>query len=293
MSMNFFEKLFKPKASTQEAKEQLNSNEAVEELSIEKEEEKVETKKVELSLEEQTELLAAKKEELKDLEKERLEYYNNAKGFEEKMKTLGLSDEKKKEIRAQILAEGGEIGDKIQAIREEYGFSPSPVEIYSTRFKMIDNEINRIKDDPSMKYSELKTVLKDREALDEDRMLKMGLDAFSTNMNYLMTQFKDIEEFKGLNDKFEEYKKVGGAKDWSSMLPKFLEFIEEFKQEMEDKIKEGNYPTDGERDKASHRVIRLSHILGDIDSELADAKRKRGRFEEEEKGSKNPYKGTF
>lgn len=287
--MNFFEKLFKSKTP----KEESLPEKAPEETKIEAEPVAEESPEEKLSLEEKLELMAHKKEEIKDLQEERLEYYNEAKSFEEKMNSLGLSDEKKKEIREQIMAEGGEISAKIQAIREEYGFSPSPVEVYSTRFKMIDNEINRIKEDPSMKYDELKTVLEGREAFDEQKMLRTGLDGFSQNMKYLMTKFKDISEFADLNNKFEEYKKVGEDKDWSSMLPKFLEFVEEFNQEVEEKIKEGNYASPGEREKASLKVFRLQRILGEIDSELHDAKKKRGRFAEEEKLSKNPYKGTF
>lgn len=287
--MNFFEKLFKSKTP----KEESLPEKAPEETKIEAEPEVEESPEEKLSLAEKAELMAVKKEELEDLQKERLDYYNEAKSFEDKMNSLGLSDEKKKEIREQIMAEGGEISAKIQAIREEYGFSPSPVEVYSTRFKMIDNEVNRIKEDPSMKYDELKTVLKGRNTFDEDYMLKGGLANFHNNMDYLVTKFKDIPEFIALNDKFEEYKKVSEDKDGRALMKKYLEFIKEFKVEVEEKINEGNYPTLGEREKASLKVFRLQRILGEIDSELYDAKKKSGRFAEEEKLSKNPYKGTF
>lgn len=286
--MKFFEKLFKPKS----AKEEPALEQAAEEVRIEAEPEVEESPEQKLSLAEKAELMAVKKEELEELQKERLNYYNEAKSFEDKMNSLGLSDEKKKEIREQIMAEGGEISAKIQAIREEYGFSPSPVEVYSTRFKMIDNEINRIKEDPSMKYNKLKVVLEARNAFDEDHMLKGGLANFNNNMKYLVEQFNDVPEFVALNDKFVEYQRVSEDKDGSALMKKFLEFIKEFKVEVEERISEGNYPSPGEREKAGLKVFRLQRILGEIDSELYDAKKKSGRFAEAE-SSGNVFKGTF
>ena len=88
--------------------------------------------------------LKLKKGEYDILQKERLDYYVEAKAFEDKMNSFDLSDEKKKEVRERIMEEGGEIGEKMQEMREEYGLELSKEDVYGARVEMLQNEYNRI-----------------------------------------------------------------------------------------------------------------------------------------------------
>jgi hypothetical protein len=226
------------------------------------------------SLEDEMETLMQKKEEIKELQEKRLEYYNKAKQLEEKMTALGLSEEKQKALKEKIMKEGGEISREIQEIRNEYGFSASPVEVYSLRLKMLENEANRIKENLGYDYRQVKKTL------DVDGFYKAaigGLRIMFQKVEFLQNKFPDVEEVQEFASKFKVLKFTGNSFDDDAIYRKMLE---ELVNKLDEKIDQNTtYKTPGEVKEAQARLDRVNKLRGITEEEFDMARAQMGRFE--------------
>ncbi len=218
-----------------------------------------------LSLEEKTKLLTQKKSELEELKESRKNYYIGAKNFEEKMVALGLSDEQKKKIHEQIKSEGGEISDKINKIKEEYGFKPTPVEIYSTRLSMLMAELKRITDNLDSRYNELTEYLEQRNFGND-----IEKDLSSSDWAELRDNFGDIPEVYD----FQEKIKTLTTGEVYYHIKEFISNIK--KREQETAV----YKTPEERKNAENRKYIVDKLIITTETELNKAKKNEGRFAE-------------
>ena len=217
-----------------------------------------------LSLAEKAELLASQKENLEKLQGERLAYYKEAKNFEEKMASMGLSDERKKEVRDQIMAEGGEISSEIEKIRSEYGFKATPIEVYSMRMKMLQNEVDRIKENLNTKYRD---VLQHVESHGFASFIKHP-GAVHNQLLYLKEKFGEYPEVKTFIESVKSSNHDHYELDYNI-------FIKSINKQIEENCK---YKTEGEVAEAQERIHRLNKLIGQNESELYDVKRNAGRF---------------
>jgi len=219
-----------------------------------------------LTLAEKSELLASQKENLEKLQTDRLEYYKEAKNFEEKMASLGLSEEKKKQIKDQIMVEGGEISSEIEKIRTEYGFKPTPIEVYSTRIKMLQNEVDRINENLNNEY---RKILDHVQSKGFEQLIKRNdLATRNQSLKYLQDQFGKYEEVKTFVQSVKESNQEHYELDYNV-------FIAALKSQIEEGSK---YKTEGEASEAQTRINKLNKLIGINDSELHDAMKKEGRF---------------
>ena len=256
-------KIFKPKAG-QEGINNINHQETLEEEKISADLDAV--KEDEKSLEEEAIVLLEKKQEIADLQEKRLEFYNKAKELEEKMVSLGLSEEKQKSLKDKIMKEGGEISSDIQKIRDEYGFEASPVEVYSLRFKMLDNEANRLKDNLAFKYRKVKEIL---DRYNYYSLGKTGLDNILNKIDFLQNEFPDVEEVQDSIRKF---------KDDNDAI--YGEMLEELVNKLDKKIDQNTvYKTPGEIKEAEDRLNRVIKLRLKTAEEFELAENNIGRFD--------------
>jgi len=224
-----------------------------------------------MSLEEKLEMLSAKKEEIFSLQDKRRNFYIDARNFEDKMNALGLSDEKRKEIRGQILAEGGEISSEINDIRKAYGFAPTPVEIYSARFKDCEAEVERIKKALVWDYREaLKYV---------DEAIVSATS--QNNPNKLFKTLTDSLVYKKYDEKIPEVKEFleNESKDSSDVA--IMQKMNSLKDLLNKKIGEDTlYKTPADVNDAKKRMNRVAKIWDNTEVNLRDAMNKEGRFSE-------------
>jgi chromosome segregation ATPase len=219
-----------------------------------------------LTLAEKSELLASQKENLEKLQTDRLEYYKEAKNFEEKMASLGLSEEKKKQIKDQIMVEGGEISSEIEKIRTEYGFKPTPIEVYSTRIKMLQNEVDRINENLNSEY---RKILNHIQSEGFEQLVKHNdLATRSHHLKHLEHKLGKYPEVKTFVQSVKESKQEHYELDYNV-------FIAALKSQIEEGSK---YKTEGEANEAQARIDKLNKLIGLNDSVLHDAMKKEGRF---------------
>ena len=223
-----------------------------------------------MSLEEKLTTLSEKKNEISDLQIKRRDFYVDAKNLEDKMTVLGLSENKRKEIREQIAAEGGEISQTIETIRKEYGLEPTPVEIYSSRFKTLEAESNRIKESLADDYRNVLKMVEDADLSYKNSHNYNALTYLQDNLKHKgYDKIKEVQEFVDVN------KNPGDAK--------FDEVVQNFKELLKSKIEETCiYKTQGEIDTAYYRLHKVNHLWGETESTMRDAMQKEGRFSEKE-----------
>lgn len=227
-------------------------------------EEKVEEKKDPLdglSLVERLNVLEEKKNEISQLEEERLEYYNQVKDFEDKMISFGISKDQREKIRQQISTEGGEISQKIIDIRNEYGIEPTPVEILSKekdKLKSINYILDGLRSDNYVHLDNwIDYFLKTAEAVKE----------------------RDDEN---ISDYFSFSEKIKDAMKNKPVDPKLIDkMFVDFSVKLGADIKKNNsYKTPLEEKEDQERLSKINRIIDKIYSELKMARQGEGRYSE-------------
>ncbi len=221
-----------------------------------------------LSLEERFNVLVDKKSEIDSLEERRREFYIDAKNLEDKMIVMGITDEQKKEIRSQIVAQGGEISEQISQIKKDYGIEATPVEVLSLRYKMLEAEVDRVQKALESNRRELKPqvygLLLNIQAGHNSQLRYQEL----LNILHIDKYSKISEVADFLNDANTDYREE---------IPKIKKLIEDLSSNIE---KGTIYKTDGEIEAAEIRLNRIKKLWGKTDSDLQEAKNKSGRFAE-------------
>lgn len=223
----------------------------------------------ECSLEEKFQVMAQKKEEIKELYRNRQEFYIQNKQLEEKMLTLGLSEDAQKKIKEKIMTEGGEFADKIKEIRDEYNFVPTAEEVLGVRFAMLEAEMKRLEENLMIKYKKIQERLKsfaeyvDRGHFDiiegnNIRFRNNEHDLFLAIVNDLKRKYDNELNFDFVDDHLVDRNK-----------------FEEFIKNLNKKIQESTtYKTPGETEDALRRRDKVSSLLIDVDSKLREVKSK-------------------
>lgn len=222
-----------------------------------------------LNLTEKLTELEKQKINVEALQKKRVDYYVEAKGLEEKMASLGLSDEQKKNIHEQIMTEGGKISDEIAKIREDYGFEPTPIEVYGARIEMLKGEQERIKEGLNTKYREILKFLKDNyfgSVNESDPRTYQTLE-------YLEQKFGNFPEVKKTLNKIKD-------NNYTTIEPDINELIEIVNKKIEEN---SFYKTPAEIDGAYRRLDKLTELISTNEFNQIDAKNGTGRFAEENK----------
>lgn len=236
-----------------------------------------------MSLEEKLRVLEEKKAEIESLKDQRRNFYIDAKNLEEKMLALGLSEGKTKEIREQVLAEGGDVATQISDIRKAYGLEATPVEIYSSRLKDCEAEIERSKKALAMNYREVLKVVKGNKE-----------SHHQSNENLVMEHIHSELCRKGFDKTLPEITNLFISENFKVNEQNFLdkqEWQTAINQKVDELIKmlnekistESIYKTPGDIKKAEERLERLISIKTDIYELLDDAMEKKNRFFEEKK----------
>lgn len=224
-----------------------------------------------LSLEERFNVLADKKSEIDSLQERRREFYIDAKNLEDKMIAMGITDEQKKEIRSQIVAQGGEISEQISQIKKDYGIEATPVEVLSLRYKMLESEVDRVQKALESNRRELKP-----------QVYGLLLNIQSNHDD----QFKYLKYQELMNllriDKYSKISEVAdflnnANNDYREEIPNIKKLIEDLSSNIEKGV---IYKTDGEIEAAEIRLNRIKKLWGKTDSDLQEAKNKSGRFAE-------------
>ncbi len=246
-------------------------------------EEKVEEKKDPLdglSLAERLNVLEEKKNEISQLEEERLEYYNQVKDFEDKMISFGISKDQREKIRQQISTEGGEISQKIIDIRNEYGIEPTPVEILSNRMLMMMIEKERVSKKLQIaKKDELKSINYILDGLRSDNYVH--LDNW---IDYFLKTAEAVKERddENISDYFSFSEKIKDAMKNKPVDPKLIDkMFVDFSVKLGADIKKNNsYKTPLEEKEDQERLSKINRIIDKIYSELKMARQGEGRYSE-------------
>lgn len=296
MFENFFNFSGKGEKNNPEAlKSEEQNNEEINDEKVKKEEKTPEENDPMkgMSLEERLRVLEEKKAEVESLKDKRRNFYIDAKNLEEKMLALGLSEEKAKEIREQILAEGGGIATQISDIKKDYGLEATPVEIYSSRYKDCEAEIERSKKAIALDYREALEIAEKTKETAEKRGYGYVYTTGSEAMADVMSLVFDRLRSKGLDKKLPEtmidFIKSESNKKTSFSNSEEIEVtfktkLNELIEMLNEKIStESIYKTPGDIEAAKKRLERLNYILVDTDSLLRDAMKKEGRFVDEKK----------
>ncbi len=233
--------------------------------------------KPKLSLQEEFALLEEKKKEIEELVKGREDYYVNAKNLEEKIIMSGVTEDKAKEIRSQVLEGGKEISDQINEIRKEYGINPTSVEMYSGRLDMILKEVKRIEDNMAPEYRDLSNKMHHYFGDQNSPYLeKLSVHEHST-INNFKTYVLDSSVVPEAQQLSEKIKTLRGHED--SDLVTIKSELKAFRELMNQKVKENTtYKTPGELKDAQIRIKRLIHLADQMVRSLRDAENKEGIF---------------
>lgn len=278
MFKNFFESGDKEKSNGSEVPNNEKTNE--EEVKEEGAPEENKDPMAGMSLEEKLKALEEKKAEIEFLKDQRRDFYINAKNLEEKMLALGLSEERNKKIRELVLAEGGDIATQISDIRKDYGLEATPVEIYSSRYKDCEAEIERSKKALATDYREaLKIIKRAKENHSQSNGNLVIEHTYLALCHYgfdkKLPEITDL--FRSENLKINEQKFSNKQECQEAVDQKMDELIKMLNEKIST---ESIYKTPGDVKKAEDRLQRLYNIWTDTSSLLRDAMEKEGRFAE-------------
>lgn len=239
-------------------------------------EEEVKEEKPRLTLEEEFALLDEKKKQIEALMKERQDFYLNAKELEEKIKSVGITDEKIKEIRETIMQGGGEISEQITNIRKEYGIEPTPVEIYSARLDMLMKEIERVKNNMAPEYREVKKIIVDFFG-DTSNGLREKTIILNrpTSFTYFVQNLDKHSELEEVRSFMEETRNLSHYNNPEEVI----KAVDNLQEKVEQKIKENTkYKTEGEEKEAFTRIDKLLYLADKVHKDMREAEKKEGRF---------------
>lgn len=230
--------------------------------------------------------LKLKKGEYDILQKERLDYYVEAKAFEDKMNSFDLSDEKKKEVRERIMEEGGEIGEKMQEMREEYGLELSKEDVYGARVEMLQNEYNRID-------KTLKELLKYNIAEIDSMTVfnSFNADCFKNPEILSDKVLNAVARNKGSHPNVPEYHEFIGNIDKiyenqprpltqeaeRDVVAKFYKLAQEYKDEIDSQISKNPYSVESSKKAAESKLPKLKELIDRSRTEL-NSLRETGKY---------------
>lgn len=232
-----------------------------------------------LTLEEELELLETKKSEIAELINQRHDYLVEAKNLEEKILAQGITAEKALEIRNRIIDQTGELSKQIIDIRNEYSIQATPVEVYSMRYKMICNEIERIQNNMSPEYSAILSSFRnffgETDDVVKNRIIRGNGKAIISFKEYLSKDFKNNDQVIIFLEGIKDINVYDG-----DLEPVILEKLLTFRNTLQNKIaEETTYKTPGEKREAQIKLDRLVRLSDDIIRELRNAEKKEDRFE--------------
>ncbi len=236
-----------------------------------------------LSLEEELELIETKKSEIENLINQRHDYLVESKNLEEKILAHGVTDEKALEIRKKITDQTGEISKQIMDIRNEYNIQATPVEVYSMRYKMISNEVERITNNMAPEYSKLLLSLNnffgDTNDSIKNHIINQNGKGISSFKDYLAKDFKENDEVLKFLTNIKDINLYNADNE-----PQVLDAVLQLKENLKNKIQqETTYKTPGEKRDMQIKLQRLVRLLDNITRELRNAENKEDRFESEQK----------
>lgn len=236
--------------------------------------------KPKLTIEEELALIENKKKEIAELILQRQDYYAVVKGLEEKIILSGANKDKVKEIRAKILEGSQEIAQQIEAIRKEYSIEVTPVELWSGRLAMLNNEIDRIESNMAPQYRQLRESFNSYfgDTPDFARLDRLNSDNATAVVNFkeYILQKSDLPEAQSVFEKIKGLNPYSGEE--LEVIKKELKF---FKELLDAKIKEKTlYKTPGEEKEAYLKIDKLIKLSDSVVKELRDAEKKEGRYED-------------
>ncbi|HOZ53292.1 MAG TPA: hypothetical protein PK142_01280 [bacterium] len=222
--------------------------------------------------------LEEKKKNISQLEEERLEYYYKAKDLEDRMVSLGLSEEGIRKIKQQILEEGKEISQKIIDIRNEYGIEPTPVEILSNRMLMMMAEKDRVSKKMQLEKKDILNFvnyhlegMKKEGYPNLNNWLKHVLDNIEIKLKNLDNDENGLYEFS------EQIKEAMQTEPIDSDL--ISKIFTNFSEKLNNDIKNNNsYKTPLEEKNDKDRLDKINRIMDNIHSELKMARKGEGRY---------------
>lgn len=234
--------------------------------------------KPKLTVEEELALIESKKKEIAELISQRHDYYAVIKGLEEKIILSGASKDKVKEIRAKILEDSQEIAQQIKAIRKEYSIEITPVELWSGRLAMLNNEIARIEGNMAPEYRQLRGSFNSYfgDTPDFARLNRLTSDDATAVVNFkeYILQKSDLPEAQSF---FEKIRALSPYNQEELELIK--KELKSFKELLDAKIKEKTlYKTPGEEKEAYLKIDKLIKLSNSVVKELRDAENKEGRY---------------
>jgi hypothetical protein len=205
------------------------------------------------------------KNEINDLQNLRSESHAFNNRIEDRMKSLGLSDEKIEGLKKQMAESTDPINDQIQSIREQYGFEPTKKEVLENRRNMLQEELGSLELVTPEVYdgaiNKLKSLL---EKLDQYSNVRKDGNFFSGSVERVLESIPESlingNAEIGISVKNFENKAKSGFKD------------DYLKEEYEKIIEALNNAKNGknmvENPDAKNKITRLNGIISNIDSDL-------------------------